>query len=206
MERNENGWPVEGRTRSQGSAESGLAVHGEYSEDFTAPYQRRSAKISRIEGAVPQRERFRRFLRIVGLSANPSFQGAERREYFQKPLRVPRSLQAALPYKEKPKSETLVEGGNALKRVAIIPDEKEQQVGKVFNMIKTVHQEKQLKMRKEMEDRVRQHKRTMEAQELKRLVKQRQVKRHICKVLQQNEAKRMKMQQRGGSGGKRKLE
>ncbi|OQR75081.1 ribosome biogenesis protein bms1-like [Tropilaelaps mercedesae] len=143
-----------------------------------------------------------------GLSAPANqdslYTGAERREYFEKPHRVPRSLQAALPYKERPKQNTIIEGGNALRRVAIIPDQEEQRVMKVMSMMKTVHAEKQAKMRREMEDRVRQHKRTMEAQELKRLVKQRQVKRHICKVLQQNEAKRQKMQQR--SGGKRKLE
>lgn len=139
-----------------------------------------------------------------------SLQGAERREYFEKPLRVPKSLQAALPYKDKPKQASIVEGGNAMKRVAIIPDAQEQQVLKMMDMMKTVHADKQNRMRREMEERVKQHKRTLEAQELKRLVKQRQVKRHICKVLQQNEAKRQKMQQRkgggGGGGGKRKLE
>lgn len=79
---------------------------------------------------------------------------------------IPRKLQAALPYKDKPKYGVKAsEKKKQIERVAVIKEPHEQKVSNMIKMIKASYEHKQQKLKQEMRERMEKHKQAVEAQE-----------------------------------------
>lgn len=107
----------------------------------------------------------------------------ERKTFHFKPFVIPKELQKNLPYKDKPKVKSVIEGGNALERVAVVLEESEKEKLKLMQMMKTVHKEKQRKVKDKVIQRVRQHRAECRKNEMKQLKRQKELKKRICKAL-----------------------
>ncbi|KAL3286904.1 hypothetical protein HHI36_001390 [Cryptolaemus montrouzieri] len=83
------------------------------------------------------------------------------------PLVIPRKLQAALPYRDKPKHGIkLSEKKKGTPRIAVIMEPKEQKISNMMKMIKTVYQHKQNKLKQETKERLEKHRQMVAAQQL----------------------------------------
>lgn len=83
-----------------------------------------------------------------------------------KPIVIPRKLQQALPYRDKPKNGVKFdEVKKSLDRVAVIREPEEEKVAKMMKMIKTAYDHKQKKLKAEMKERMDQHRKVITAQE-----------------------------------------
>lgn len=100
------------------------------------------------------------------------------------PLRIPKGLQKSLPYKDKPKHGP----ANPKKpfdanRVAVIHSPYEQKVANMMKMIKTNYQAKKEKDKKETDIRVKKFKEAKMADEMRRLKRQKVLKKKICRTI-----------------------
>ncbi|XP_065583035.1 ribosome biogenesis protein BMS1 homolog isoform X2 [Artemia franciscana] len=111
------------------------------------------------------------------------------------PLVVPRSLQRQLPYDYKPKAEVAaplpgskrdIEG----KRVAVVLEPKERKVLGLMKILKTRYTERQDKLHKEAVQRIKEHRKKVEASEEQKLKRQRELKQKVSRVLSKMEAKK----------------
>lgn len=104
------------------------------------------------------------------------------------PLRVPKSLQRNLPYKDKPKS-----GPKDPKkpfdsnRVAVINSPYEQKVANMMKMIRTNYEAKKEKEQKDKEERVKRFKETKMAEEMRKLKRQKELRKKICRTISKME-------------------
>lgn len=101
-------------------------------------------------------------------------------KYF-KPLKLSKSLQAQLPYVDKPK--TLVTAKLDLKkqRVAVVRDGHEEQVSSLMKMIRTSYKEKKRKDKKDMRERVRNHKKDIQTEVRAKYKRDQQKKKAIMR-------------------------
>lgn len=81
-----------------------------------------------------------------------------------KPLKLSKSLQAQLPYVDKPKTLATAKLDLKKQRVAVVRDGHEEQVASLMKMIRTTYKEKKRKDRKDMRVRVRQHKKDIQTE------------------------------------------
>lgn len=101
-----------------------------------------------------------------------------------KPLVIPKELQKALPYRYKPKKQ-FIGGSNKVSedRIAVIKSPYEQKVSNVMKMIKTNYANKNRTQKEAMVARSKAHRKEMNALEWKRLKRQKEVKKKICRQL-----------------------
>lgn len=121
------------------------------------------------------------------------------------PLRIPRKLQKALPYKDKPKLGPIdPKKPFDSNRVAVIHSPYEQRVANMMKMIKTNYQAKKDKDKKETEVRVKKFKEAKQADEMRRLKRQKVLRKKICRTISKMEgAKAAGAGKDGGGRGKR---
>ncbi|XP_015379973.1 PREDICTED: ribosome biogenesis protein BMS1 homolog [Diuraphis noxia] len=102
---------------------------------------------------------------IKGLPENDSlYTPIHRSMKHFKPLKLSKSLQAQLPYVDKPKTLATAKLDLKKQRVAVVRDGHEEQVASLMKMIRTTYKEKKRKDRKDMRVRVRQHKKDIQTE------------------------------------------
>lgn len=118
-------------------------------------------------------------------------------------LHIPKALQKALPYKDKPKLGP-IDPKNPIEnnRIAVINSPYEQRVANMMKMIKTNYQAKKDKDKKETEIRVKKFKEAKLAEEMQRLKRQKLLRKKICRTISKMEG--AKDAGNDGHHGKRK--
>ncbi|XP_055686722.1 ribosome biogenesis protein BMS1 homolog [Lutzomyia longipalpis] len=104
----------------------------------------------------------------------------ERREKAFRPLVIPKSLQRALPYKDKPK---LLQKAEGVERVAVIRTPQEQKIAQLMKMIKANYSNKQKKEKEAAARSMAKFKKEKQDEELRKLKKQRDVRRKLCRTM-----------------------
>ncbi|XP_031620330.1 ribosome biogenesis protein BMS1 homolog isoform X2 [Contarinia nasturtii] len=119
------------------------------------------------------------------------------------PLHIPRALQKSLPYKDRPKLGP-VDPKKPIdsNRIAVIHSPHEQRVANMMKMIKTNFDAKKEKTKKETEMRVKKFKDAKLADEMRRLKRQKELRKKICRTISRMETS--KAAGKDGGGGKRK--
>lgn len=111
----------------------------------------------------------------------------EREPKVLKPLSIPRSLQKELPYKDKPKLTPA--GKHKQNRVAVIREPEEANVAKLIKMIKTNYAHKQKQLKEDTKRRVKAHRAEIHAVEMRKLKRQKELKKHVFRELSKLEKK-----------------
>lgn len=117
------------------------------------------------------------------------------------PLHIPKALQKSLPYKDKPKH------GPAdpkkpfdANRVAVIHSPHEQKVTTMMKMIKTNYQAKKDKDKKETEMRLKKFKDGKVADEMRKLKRQKELKKKICRTISRMDGIKAAAEAKGKKG------
>ncbi|XP_064457943.1 ribosome biogenesis protein BMS1 homolog isoform X2 [Ornithodoros turicata] len=118
------------------------------------------------------------------------YKRAERKEFYFKPLVIPKELQKSLPYKDKPKVKSVTEGGNAMQRVAVVLDGQEKERINLVNKMKVIYEDKHKKIKDKMIQRVKEHRKEMKKSEMRQLRRQKELKKRICSVLSKMDKKK----------------
>ncbi|KAJ0183070.1 hypothetical protein K1T71_001046 [Dendrolimus kikuchii] len=104
-----------------------------------------------------------------------------------KPLVIPKELQKGLPYRFKPKKNKIVVPGDKKNvihdRVAVIKSPHEQKVANVMKMLKTNYKKKEIDQKKATKDRIKKHKKELDEIEWRKLKRQKELKKKICRQL-----------------------
>lgn len=133
--------------------------------------------------------------RELNIHAEPNpdnlYTAIERQTKVFKPLIVPKSLQKALPYKDKPKIQVKTSKRDRYdkKRVAVVRDQKEENIARLMKMIKTNYAHKEQKNKEAMNKRMEELKRKREDEETRKLKRQREMKKQIFSDLSQMDKK-----------------
>lgn len=106
-----------------------------------------------------------------------------------KPLTIPKALQRALPYKDKPKVAAAKE---ALDRVAVVLSPHEQKVAKLMKMIQTNYREKRKKDKLETKQRLKEFRAKKRGEELSKLERQKKVRQKIARAKSKQSFKKQK--------------
>ncbi|CAH1795459.1 unnamed protein product [Owenia fusiformis] len=106
------------------------------------------------------------------------------------PLMIPRDLQGALPFKDKPKVARNVRDPVQSTRIAVVKEAKERKVSEFMKMMKTLHEHKMKKKRVEMRQRARAHEKQTKIIDNKRQKKTKEMKKEIFRVLGKMEARK----------------
>ncbi|XP_055843256.1 ribosome biogenesis protein BMS1 homolog [Episyrphus balteatus] len=107
-----------------------------------------------------------------------------------KPLTIPRALQRALPYKDKPKhasanpKKTVEE-----ERVAVIRSPHEQKVAKMMKMIETNYEDKKKREKHETKQRLKNFKVQKKADEVRKLKRQKELRKKVSRALSKMKGK-----------------
>ncbi|GBP54087.1 Ribosome biogenesis protein bms1 [Eumeta japonica] len=110
----------------------------------------------------------------------------KREQKILKPLAIPKELQKNLPYKYKPKKNRIDLSDkpvNKPKRIAVVRSAHEQEVSKMMAMLKTNFEKKKEIQKKVTKDRQQVYKKQQEAEEWRRLKRQKELKKKICRHL-----------------------
>ena len=99
----------------------------------------------------------------------------ERKAHVPVPLKISSKLQAALPYKAKPKY--LQKKDESARRIAVIREPEEQEVADTINQLKVIEKERKRKEREVMLERVKKHKKMWEEVNERKEKKERQIKK-----------------------------
>ncbi|KAI9581555.1 ribosome biogenesis protein BMS1 homolog [Glossina fuscipes] len=108
-----------------------------------------------------------------------------------KPLVIPKALQKALPYKDKPKFGPL-NPKRKEESVAIIRSPYEQKVAKLMKMIETNYREKRNKDHQETKQRVKKFKAKRRAEEASKFKRQKELRKKISKAISKIRSKQKK--------------
>ncbi|XP_037939810.1 ribosome biogenesis protein bms1 isoform X2 [Teleopsis dalmanni] len=101
-----------------------------------------------------------------------------------KPLVIPKALQRALPYKDKPKMGPLHPGKTIeQKRIAVINSPHEQKVAKMIKMMETNYQEKRLKDRKDTRLRLKKFRAEKRVDEFRKNKRQKELRKKVSRAL-----------------------
>ncbi|KAI0235085.1 hypothetical protein LSAT2_014510 [Lamellibrachia satsuma] len=128
----------------------------------------------------------------VKREVNPDhlYKPVERQPKAPAPLIIPRELQRALPFKDKPKVMRKVKDPLQSERIAVVREPHERKVAALLKMMKTLHQQKMQERHHAMRQRVALHKKQNEKLEEKRDAKHKEIKKQIYRVLGQVEKKK----------------
>ncbi|CAH0399653.1 unnamed protein product [Chilo suppressalis] len=103
-----------------------------------------------------------------------------------KPLVIPKQLQKGLPYRFKPKNKSTTLSGKPktqLDRVAVIKNPYEQKVTNVMKMLKMNFDKKTEQQKAATAERLKAHKKQLEDEEWRRIKRQKELKKKICRHL-----------------------
>lgn len=105
-----------------------------------------------------------------------------------KPLVIPKTLQKGLPYKFKPKDKSTTLSGKDPKekfknRVAVVKSPYEQKVSSVMKMVKTNFEKKKEVQKEQTAQRLKTHKKQLEVEEWRKIKRQKELKKKICRHL-----------------------
>ncbi|XP_053605038.1 ribosome biogenesis protein BMS1 homolog [Plodia interpunctella] len=105
-----------------------------------------------------------------------------------KPLIIPKTLQKGLPYRFKPKEKSTTLSGKNPKdkfrdRVAVVKSPYEQKVTSVMKMLKTNYAKKQELQKEATAERLKAHKKQQDEEEWRRIKRQKELKKKICRQL-----------------------
>lgn len=121
-----------------------------------------------------------------------------------KPLTIPKSLQIALPYKDKPKKGPLnPKQPFDSKRIAVVHSPHEQKIANMMKMLKTNYQAKMEKNQQDKELRVNKFKAQKRADELRRLKRQKELRKKVCRTISKMEKSKAATNSGESSGGGR---
>ncbi|XP_056633768.1 ribosome biogenesis protein BMS1 homolog [Diorhabda sublineata] len=98
-----------------------------------------------------------------------------------KPLIVPKKLQEALPYRDKPK-HIKPSDKNPLDRVAVIVEPEEQKISTMMKMLRASYNKKQEKIKQETKERLEKHRQEIESVEANRLRKLKDIKKNVHRM------------------------
>lgn len=108
-----------------------------------------------------------------------------------KPLIIPKKLQVALPYKNKPKRGVLPdEKKKRIKRVAVIREPHEEKVSKMMQMLRTSFDHKQTQHKKTVKQNIKNYKKEIQQIEERKLKKLQSQKKQVMKKRQKSAAAR----------------
>ncbi|CAK1541928.1 unnamed protein product [Leptosia nina] len=110
-----------------------------------------------------------------------------------KPLVIPKQLQKGLPYKLKPKNNrisTTNKKGKHEGRIAVVKSQYEQKVSKVMKMVRTNYNKKKKDQRVAAQERTSKFKRQQEEDEWRKLKRQKELKKKICRQLSKMSSKK----------------
>ncbi|KAH9636275.1 hypothetical protein HF086_009471 [Spodoptera exigua] len=105
-----------------------------------------------------------------------------------KPLVIPKNLQKGLPYRFKPKDKSTTLSGTNPKdkfknRIAVIKNPEEQKISNVMKMLKTNYEKKKEVQKAATALRLEKHKKQLEEEEWRKLKRQKELKKKICRHL-----------------------
>lgn len=110
-----------------------------------------------------------------------------------RPLFIPRKLQKELPYRDKPKLESvphLRKSKFKQGRVAVVREPREEAIARMMKMIRTNYAQKQKQEKEAMTKRITAYQAKVAAEEVKKMKKQKQVKKEIFRDLSKLEKKK----------------
>ncbi|XP_074111082.1 ribosome biogenesis protein BMS1 homolog [Cotesia typhae] len=116
----------------------------------------------------------------------------ERQPKVFQPLRIPKGLQKALPYRDKPKLRPLEVNHRSQyseRRVAVVRSKEEESRSDLIKRIRALYSYKEKKAKAEMSKRMAERKKLLDAEEMKRLKKGKQLKKQIFSTLSKMDAK-----------------
>ena len=125
----------------------------------------------------------------------------KREERVFKPLSIPRSLQADLPYSFKPKVMAEVHDPSK-DRVAVVLDRKERKIQNAFKMLREISGQKQEKEQKDKKKRVEDFIAKKRVVEEKKMKRQKEARKQISRMVSKSQAKQERMMKRKGGGSK----
>lgn len=111
----------------------------------------------------------------------------KRREYVPLPLKVPRELQKALPYTEKPKT---IPKSVKEQRVIVVKDPKEIQMDSFMKRLKTMMEDKIHKEEREKEERRKKFQKDIDEREHMRQVREKRKKAAACRFKSKKNGKK----------------
>lgn len=101
-----------------------------------------------------------------------------------KPLKIPKALQRALPYKDKPKLRALADKKKEeLERIAVIRSPHEQKVAKMMKMIATNFKEKRNRDKIETKLRLKQFRAEKRVEEARKMKRQKEVRKKVSRAI-----------------------
>lgn len=107
-----------------------------------------------------------------------------------KPLSIPKTLQKALPYRDKPKSGPIDPKKPIDKqRIAVIHSPHEQKINTMIKMLKTSYTHKQETLKKAMSTRMEKHQKEMQMAEMQKLKRHKELKKQVFRNLSKTEKK-----------------
>lgn len=102
---------------------------------------------------------------------------------------IPKSLQAALPYTDKPKRSAPNANGHGT-RIAVVNSPHEQKIAAMMKMIRANYAAKKTRDKKETEHRVAKFKAEKNAIEMRKLKRQKELKKKICRTISRMSGKK----------------
>lgn len=106
----------------------------------------------------------------------------ERKPKIFRPLVIPKALQRALPYKDKPKLGP-ENPREALERVAVVNSPYEQKVSKMMKMIETNYKDKRHRDRKETQKRMKKFRADKRAEEASKMRRQKELRKKVSRAI-----------------------
>lgn len=135
----------------------------------------------------------------IHATANPdhAYTAINRKEKAFKPLTIPKGLQKALPYKFKPKEAAVNERQEMEKlRVPVLRSPHEEKVARMMKMIKASYDMKMKKQTETKEETRKKTKKLKDAIDFKRLQKQKETRKRLCRSMGKAERAEKSKQQR----------
>lgn len=124
----------------------------------------------------------------IDANSDSMYTEVQRKPKVFKPLVIPKGLQKGLPYKFKPKDKSATLSGKDPKdkfknRIAVVKSPYEQKVSSVMKMIKTNFDKKKEVQKDQTAQRLKTHKKQLEEEEWRKLKRQKELKKKICRHL-----------------------
>lgn len=141
------------------------------------------------------------------VSTDNLYTPVERRPKVSRPLVIPRALQSALPYLDRPKVNTVAPQPGTLsavkaQRPAVVLEPREQKVAKLMAMLKTRYEDRTERLHVEAVERLAAHRAQVEAEMERKMQKQKEARRAVSRLVSRAEAIKEAKARRGGGGGR----
>ncbi|XP_045029896.1 ribosome biogenesis protein BMS1 homolog [Daphnia magna] len=140
-------------------------------------------------------------------NADSMYTPIERKGRVFQPLVIPRALQSALPYINRPKVKKADHTPGSIEAVraqrpAVVLEPREQKVAKLMAMLKTRYEDRTDRLHVEAVERLAAHRAVVQAEAQRKMKKQKEARQSVSRLLSRAEIiKEAKARKRGGSGG-----